>query len=65
VSPEYAYGNLSLCESSGKWCEADETVVVSVDNEQKVYHKEELPDDYVESDGVYYLKEELEQKEAA
>lgn len=64
VSPEYAYGNLSLCESSGKWCEADETVVVSVDNEQQVWHKDELSDDYVESDGVYYLKEELE-KEAA
>lgn len=64
VSPEYAYGNLSVCESSGKWCEADETVVVSVDNEQQVWHKDELSDDYVESDGVYYLKEELE-KEAA
>jgi hypothetical protein len=64
VSPRYAENNMSVCESSVKWCEADETVVVSVDNEQQVWHKDELSDDYVESDGVYYLKEELE-KEAA
>lgn len=64
VSPRYAENNLSLCESSGKWCEADETVVVSVDNGKQLWHKDELSDDYVDSDGVYYLKEELE-KEAA
>jgi hypothetical protein len=62
VSPQYAYDNLSVCESSGKWCKADETVSVSVDNEQQVWHKDELSDDYVESDGIYYLKEELEKE---
>ena len=64
VSIQYAEEHLSLCKSSGKWCEADDTVSVSVDNEQQVWHKDELSDDHVESDGIYYLKEELE-KEAA